>query len=336
MQKTPIGWTDFSANLLKYRNAEGKTVWACVHVTEGCRNCYSEALAKRWSRGEAFTAENMKLLTPYFDVDEANQILNSKKITGKKVFIDDMTDLFGEWASDAIIDRHFVVFAQRLDVTFQVLTKRARRMRDYMENLSRRVLETAENYIPHMLYWPLPNVHLGVSCEDQKTADERIPLLLNTPATVRWASIEPLLNEVKLADPVIDWRDVDQYHTGEWDWLGHTFAAGMLVGDVLLCRVCHSGGEKDRFDSHLNGIVIGGESGHGHREMPLGAAVDLARRAKRAGVAVYFKQDSGPRPGMQGRVPDDVWAMKEWPEALNEMSPETTTEERHGALARLT
>ena len=120
MQETSIGWTDFSVNLLKYLNAAGKVVWACIHASEGCRFCYSEALAKRWVRGEAFTAENMKKLTPFFDQKEADQVLNSKKISGKKVFVDDMTDLFGEWVSEDIIRAHFAVFAARPDVTFQV------------------------------------------------------------------------------------------------------------------------------------------------------------------------------------------------------------------------
>lgn len=266
MQKTPIGWTDYSINLLKYRNADGVIVWACIHASEGCRFCYSEALAKRWGRGEAFTAENMKKLTPFFDENGGKDVLKSKKIAGKKVFVDDMTDLFGEWVSDEIIIDHFKLFAQRPDVTFQVLTKRAKRLRDI--GLA----------IPGLMDWP--NVHVGVSVEDQKNADERLPLLLETPAMVRWASVEPLLNPVNL-NPYLNTKFMDS----------GCFAA----------TEC------------LDGIVIGGESGAGHREMPIDSAINLARDAHSVGVAVYFKQDSGPRPGMQGRVPDDIWAMKEWP-----------------------
>jgi protein gp37 len=294
MQETSIGWTDFSTNLLKYRNAEGKTVWACVHASEGCRFCYSEALAKRWGRGEAFTAENMKSLTSFFDLSEAGEVLKSKKIAGKKVFVDDMTDLFGEWVSDEIIDQHFALFALRPDVTFQVLTKRAKRMREYIDTVSfaDRVYTVARSLgsIDQLVLLAnlahgvnpirsLPNVHLGVSVEDQKTADERIQLLLETPAAVRWASVEPLLGELTL--------------------------------DVYFSNDARFGLRQST--PTLDGIVIGGESGHGHREMPLTSAISLALNAKEAGIAVYFKQDSGPRPGMQGRVPDDVWAMKEWP-----------------------
>lgn len=260
MQNTNIGWCDYSVNLLKYRNAEGKTVWACVHASEGCRFCYSEALAKRWGRGEAFTAENMKSLTPYFDTNEANQVVRSKKIAGKKVFVDDMTDLFGEWVPDEIVIEHFKVFAQRPDVIFQVLTKRARRLYELSKA------------IPGSMDWP--NVHLGVSAEDQKTFDDRWHLLRQADVSVRWISIEPLIEPVDAQPCLYEYLD-------EWVW--------------------------------PDGVVIGGESGSGHRTMPLQDAISLARQFQHAGVSVYIKQDSGSRPGMQGRIPDDVWAMKDWP-----------------------
>ena len=288
MQQTGIGWTDFSVNFLKYLNADGKTVWACVHASEGCRFCYSEAIAKRWGKGEAFTAENMKSLTPYFDTKEAAQVLKSKKLSGKKVFVDDMTDLFGEWVSNEIIDQHFAVFAMRPGVTFQILTKRADRMRDYLNRDIEDRLDDICHGLPGALdetwhypaEWPLRNVHVGVSAEDQPNADKRIRFLLETKAVVRWASVEPLISPVNL---------------------------NAYLGTKFMDSGCWSECEQ------LNGIVIGGESGTGHREMPLVSALNLARDAHRSGVAVYFKQDSGPRPGMQGRVPDDVWAMKQWP-----------------------
>jgi protein gp37 len=276
MQQTSIGWTDFSVNFLKYRNAKGETVWACVHASEGCRFCYSEALAKRWGRGEAFTAENTKALTPYFDMNEARQVLKSKKISGKKVFVDDMTDLFGEWVPDEIIDQHLAVFCLRSDVTFQLLTKRAKRMRDYFSdpyhmNRTRTwvlVLDQIRALREPAATWPLPNVHLGVSVEDPDNK-LRLAYLRQTPAAIHWASLEPFLEHI------------------EFD---HLIAA-------------------------LDGIVVGGETGGRHRAMPISSALTLARRAHEAGVSVYVKQDSGPRPGMQGRIPDDVWAMKEWPSA---------------------
>jgi len=313
MQETPIGWTDFSTNLLRYRDAEGNVVHACVRISDGCRFCYACALAGRWGRkGKDFTAENMKSLTPFFDEQEAAKVLKSRKIRGQKVFIDDMTDLFGDWVPDEIIDQHFAIFALRPDVTFQVLTKRAQRMREYfsadwhrrvaallMENRAQ-ISNDYEQQVaqgrafgsltcgPHESRF-LANVHLGVSVEDQKTVDIRLPFLLEIPAAVRWVSVEPLLGDVEFGDPPPN-LDRPSYFYGYKNFR-----------------------PTDKHD--IDGIVIGGESGSGHRQMPLESALKLARYAHKAGVSVYFKQDSGPRPGMQGRVPDDVWAMKEWPEA---------------------
>lgn len=318
MQETNIGWTDFSVNLLRYRNAAGVVVWACVHASEGCRFCYSEALAKRWGKGEAFTSENMKALTPFFDTKESDQVLKSKKISGKKVFVDDMSDLFGEWVSEDIIRAHFTTFALRPDVTFQVLTKRAKRMCQILSGWQRDGLTLREGCGA-----VLPNVHLGVSVEDQPNANQRLPWLLETPAAVRWASIEPLISAVDLEQVVIAYFKNERAGS---DFLP-TRSPHAVDATVMGAIDALTGKAKDRveFDEpmyltgqqvgKLDGIVIGGESGAGHREMPLIEALTLAESARAAGVSVYVKQDSGPRPGMQGRIPDDIWALKEWPKA---------------------
>lgn len=261
MQKTNISWTDFSANLLKYRDVQDETVWACVKTSAGCAACYAESLAKRWGRGAAFTAENTKKLTPYFDEKEAAEILRSKKIAGKKVFVDDMTDLFGEWVSDAIIIEHFKVFAQRPDVTFQVLTKRAKRVEEISKD------------IPGLLDWP--NVHVGVSVEDQKTFNERWEHLREANVMMRWLSIEPLLGEIEMQSEI--WERCDEFVWPDW-------------------------------------CVVGGESGAGHRTMPLEAALNIIDVLRSAHIPVWVKQDSGPRPGMQGRIPDNYW-LKQFPKA---------------------
>src|SRR3954468_8840500 len=97
MQPTDIEWTDFSANPLKYRDPAGKAVHACVKCSPGCKNCYAAAIAHRWKRGGPFSLPVMKPLTPYMDDKELRQMLNSKHIAGKMVFVGDMTDLFGDW-----------------------------------------------------------------------------------------------------------------------------------------------------------------------------------------------------------------------------------------------
>ena len=67
MNITGIEWTNFSANPLKYRDAEGNVVWACIHASTGCLHCYSEQLAKRYGKGGPFNVATMKGLTPFLD-----------------------------------------------------------------------------------------------------------------------------------------------------------------------------------------------------------------------------------------------------------------------------
>jgi protein gp37 len=137
MNKTSIEWTDYTSNLIRYRDPEGRSVHGCIKVSAGCANCYASAWSARGLTGErdgAFTAKRQATLTPYFDDAEAQRILRTR-VTGKRVFVGDMTDVFGEWVPDALLDRMFAVFAMRPDLTFQLLTKRPERMRAYLSAL---------------------------------------------------------------------------------------------------------------------------------------------------------------------------------------------------------
>ena len=225
MNQTAIGWTDFSANPLKYRDAAGAVKWACSKVSAGCTNCYSEALAKRWKRGTDYNACEVAKLTPFLDEKELRAMLTSKAISGKRVFVGDMTDVFGEWVPDELLDRLFTTFAERPDVTWQVLTKRAERMRAFLSDGKRQPLR-----------WPLPNVWLGVSVEDQQRLDERIPKLLRTPAVVRFVSAEPLLSGVWFHEfdhrPLIHWVIVG----GESGPRVRDCGIGPILNVVLQCN----------------------------------------------------------------------------------------------------
>lgn len=227
MNKTPIEWTDYSVNPLKMRMPDGTLINACVHKSSGCRNCYAETIVRRWWKKEwglfpGYSVALMKMGTPVLVEEELAAVIRlSERIAkGKvdpnenKIFWNDMTDEFLEFWPDEFIDKCFAVRALTPNLIHQVLTKRPQRMRDYFNdhrNSSTRCLifEAAMQMAgkdPRVdihnteSWWPLPNVWLGVSCEDQKTADERIPLLLETPAAVRWISAEPLLGPVSLCD----------------------------------------------------------------------------------------------------------------------------------------
>lgn len=291
MQKTSIQWCDYSANLLKYRDASGKSVWACVKVSDGCKNCYAESTAKRWKRGGPFSLPVMKTITPFFSDDEAKKILRDKSLTGKKVFAGDMTDIFGEWVPDEIIDKHFAVFALRPDVTFQVLTKRPERMAAYIAHrtrsrpttgiLDKEILRVAESPNLSTAFivglemeplasgpfsydedsdWPLKNVWLGTSVENQACADERIPHLLRCSAAVRFLSVEPQLGPVD------------------------------LHGAFYRARLGPNDPYKKRALIGVDWVIVGGESGPHARPFNVNWARSLRDQCGAAGVSFFLKQ----------------------------------------------
>jgi protein gp37 len=259
--KSAIEWTD----------ATWSPIVGCSRVSPGCQHCYAEALAYRLAAmgqkkyegltrkvgGEIRWTGAVRLAEEALDLP-----LRWKK--PRRIFVNSMSDLFHEKVEGAWMDRIFSVMAACQQHQFQVLTKRARRM-EIFTRLRKR---------------PLPNVWLGVSVENQETADERIPVLLRCPAAVRFLSVEPLLGPV----------DLD----GLWGY------PGSAEHDTL-----------SRWPIHW--VIVGGESGPGYRHMQtawLEAVVGQCRAAK---VPVFVKQDSGPKPGKQGFIPDALWARKELP-----------------------
>jgi protein gp37 len=126
----------------------------------------------------------------------------------RRIFVNSMSDLFHGGVEDHELDQIFAVMALTPQHTYQVLTKRPDRMLEYMTTKNRhgKVLLSARgnSSIPPGLYplapnWPLPNVWLGVTVENQKAADDRIPLLAKAPAALRFLSCEPLLEEIKIS-----------------------------------------------------------------------------------------------------------------------------------------
>jgi len=202
----------------------------------------------------------------------------------RMVFVNSMGDLFHEDCPDEWIDRVFAVMALCPQHTFRVLTKRSGRMREYFAPQAEdRVMDLAfdfacskfgrdeaELYYSFGRYrWPLPNVWLGVSVEDQQRADERIPDLLATPAAVRWISAEPLLGQVDLKSC----------------WMRR----------MTLCGECPSSDDGTPIDcacadESLDWVVAGGESGKGARPMHPDWARSLRDQCAAADVPFFFKQ----------------------------------------------
>ncbi len=325
---TGISWTNATVNPIKYRDKNGKVVWACVKHSPGCANCYAERLAFQYGRGGPFTRKTMEGLEAYVCPKEIMSILTAKGIAGKRVFLGDMTDIFGDWIEDELLDRVFAAMAIRSDVTFQVLTKRADRMAKYVGDLvngERRLGDALqeigrEGIVGRLLlasafgvkvgdegkppYQPFSNVWLGVSAERQKEADERIPHLLRTPAAVRFVSYEPALGPIDftrlwMADGSGFWNALDGRLTAKM-----TGVNGNPDGWVETI---------EPITGHVSQVIFGGESGSNHRPMQVDWVSSVVALCKAAGVSVFVKQDSGNKPGQQGRIPLEIWQHKEQP-----------------------
>lgn len=211
-------------------------------------------------------------------------------------------DIFADY-TDEQLDQVFAVMALTPQHTYQVLTKRPKRMLKYMENLDlRKVINAAADlglFLPsgqYSLKIPLKNIWLGVTVENQATADERIPLLLKTPAAVRFLSCEPLLEDV----------DVSR-------WLYPVFRT--VNGTGFLNAKAKVGTSPN---ANVSWVIVGGESGPGARPCDIAWVRSIVKQCKAANVPCFVKQ-LGHRPYLddnrycvsgKGNIPD------EWPECI--------------------
>jgi len=230
--KSKIEWTDASWTPIRARNkTTGKVGWHCEHATPGCEGCYAESMNKRLGTGLPFKPGHRKDIEIFLDEEMLLQPLRWKK--PRTIFVCSMTDLFADFVPDEWIDRVFAVMALCPQHTFQVLTKRAEGMQTYVANMfrsteaprgfvcppwsallnrvERRWIDQNPDYMttirPLLLkalvgrtlpVGPLPNIWFGTSAEDQRRYDERREALENTPAAVRFWSLEPLLGPIDL------------------------------------------------------------------------------------------------------------------------------------------
>lgn len=270
-----IEWTEQTWNPIR----------GCSRVSPGCSNCYAMRQARRFDvPGGPY--DGLTIMRPKDSPRPGVDWLGRVRFVPKMLevpfrrtkpttyFVNSMSDLFHDALSNEQIAAVFGVMAACPRHTFQVLTKRAKRMREWFEWLADDTQELhgptapvaceihAANHGADVDYlgkdpgWPLPNVWLGVSVEDQRTADQRIPHLLATPAAVRFVSAEPLL------DPV----DLSPY----------------LVDDL------HRMGRAPR--AELDWVIVGGESGHGARPCNVAWIRSVVRQCRDALVPCFVKQ----------------------------------------------
>ncbi|HZC06483.1 MAG TPA: phage Gp37/Gp68 family protein [Ktedonobacterales bacterium] len=260
--KTGIAWTDASWN----------PIVGCTRVSKGCNHCYAFQLHDQrhiaWKRGRWDSAP-AQYHQPFSRVqlleDRLADPLHWRK--PRRVFVNSMSDLFHPDVPGSYITRVWVTMRNAKQHTYQILTKRPERLLEWTQAQAR------------MSGWPINDIWpdwiwLGVSVEDQAAADERIPLLLQTPAAVRFISTEPLLGPVNLRPWLFDWTTVNKWSDGT---------------------------DAPRLDW----VIIGGESGpharpivpqpvdmsdYLHTQLCIHALRDVKRQCEDAGVPVFMKQ----------------------------------------------
>lgn len=331
MAETSIEWTQRSWN----------PIVGCSLASPGCTNCYAMAMARRIEMmGTAAHYVGLTRQTRAGAVWTGKLALAPEHVLTEPLrrrkpttwFVNSMGDLFHEDVPDAWIDRIFAVMALCPQHTFQILTKRAGRMRAYMlekwqgtpahtislgkgvtlaipaggptgrlhqvEQACEPLLEqfgladtekdglwTEDGKCIAMQWqWPLPNVWLGVSAEDQRRADERIPDLLETPAAVRFVSAEPLLGPIEFRH-----FRCDETFSPDSDPRNDLDA---LTGEVSNLAVRHT--ERRH---KLDWIIVGGESGPNARPMHPDWARSIRDQCAAAGTAFFFKQWGEHLPG---------------------------------------
>jgi len=303
-EKTGIQWTDATWN----------PVTGCTKISPGCANCYAETMATRL---RAMGSDRYK---NGFDVrchDHALRIPFKWK-SARRVFVNSMSDLFHECVPMDFIYKVWRVMEQNPRHTFQVLTKRPDRMRDFLWGES-----GAGADVP-----ALHNVWLGVSAEDQQRAELRIPTLLQCPAAVRFVSIEPMLGPVDIGmstatcDCCDRWSsrwvrlyrpvgpDLPRLVNAKEDmvadsgaYLAHSNKHGALSvqtpGGLLGIRPS----EFECLPS-LDWVIVGGESGPKARPMHIDWVRGVRDQCAVAGVPFFFKQWGGTNKKNSGRLLD--------------------------------
>jgi len=200
--KTNIEWTDCTWNAIR----------GCTRVSGGCRNCYAENMAARFSDpgqwGHGLATRKPNRWTGKVVLDEAALLKPLRWKKPRKIFVTSIGDPFHPDVPDEWLDRLFAVMALCPQHTFQLLTKRPERMWEYLNEYQTpiRICSATVDLATGDLrwnnpagtddWWPLPNLWLGVSVENQEQADQRIPHLLDTTAAIRFLSCEPLLGQI--------------------------------------------------------------------------------------------------------------------------------------------
>jgi protein gp37 len=290
---------------IEWTDATWTPVKGCTRVSAGCDNCYAVKMTHRLERMGQPKYTGLTVLNNRGELQFNGKVVCDEDVLTvplrwrkpKKIFVSSMSDIFHKDVPFEFIDKIFAVMALCTQHTFQVLTKRPERMAEYVNGkrncslgpiwravvgmndllCQSRYVESysTEAFFGARVRWPLRNVWLGTSVEEQTTADERIPHLLACPAAVRFLSCEPLLGPVDLNKNGVRDGDVVVHHLPQSPWL-----------------------------KNLHWVIVGGESGPGARPCDVAWIRSIVKQCKAVGVACFVKQ--------VGAVPVDT-GMSKWP-----------------------
>lgn len=255
MAETKIEWTDATWN----------PTTGCTKISPGCANCYIERTPPMRMAGRKFEGGKIAI-----ELHEDRLETPMRWREPKRIFVNSMSDLFHEDVPYEYIDRVLAVAAITQRHTYQVLTKRIERMREYfgendglttplrIEHQCQLLSGKQGAWAQGLIKWPLPNVWLGGSVEDKQRFDERVSLLRQVPAAVRFLSCEPLLGPLEFSDA------------------GRRSDAISQLGRKAL--------------DGIDWVIVGGESGPKARPMHPDWVRSIRDQCQALGVPFFFKQ----------------------------------------------
>jgi protein gp37 len=315
---------------IEWTNKTWNPIVGCSKVSAGCKNCYAIRMAwrlqhighsaQKYAGTVEKTACGQLNWTGKINLSEKDLL---KPLTWKKpriIFVNSESDLFHESLPFEVIDKVFAVMGRCQHHTFQVLTKRPDRMLEYYKSDPyQRILNASylinlpkshsigagidNPSVPGNLGWK--HVWLGVSVENQQAANERIPLLLQVPAAVRFLSCEPLLAPINLGN----WLETCP-KSKRVDGNGHSW---LFDGDDPYVKCYYCGEIRDALNgrtigvshtmpSDIHWVIVGGESGKDARPMHPLWVRQLRDQCQKVSISYFFKQwgewvECGQEPG---------------------------------------